>query len=133
MAPLERIASGDATLAYIVRAAHRPHETSFVTEPELVQQVGFIVYPAGGEIPRHFHRSLERRVVGTPEALVVRVGRCEVDVYDEARVLVATRELEPGDVIVFVGGGHGLRMLEDTVLLEVKQGPYPGESEKERF
>jgi hypothetical protein len=30
-------------------------------------------------------------------------------------------------------GGHGFRMLEDTVLLEVKQGPYGGQAEKSRF
>ena len=47
--------------------------------------------------------------------------------------LVATRELLPGDIMLMVGGGHGFRMLEDTVLLEVKQGPYTGLDEKERF
>jgi hypothetical protein len=47
--------------------------------------------------------------------------------------LVAPRELNVGDVMLMVGGGHGFRMLEDTVLLEIKQGPYTGENEKERF
>ena len=47
--------------------------------------------------------------------------------------LIATRELATGDVMLMVGGGHGFRMLEDTVLLEVKQGPYTGVAEKERF
>jgi hypothetical protein len=32
-----------------------------------------------------------------------------------------------------IGGGHGFRMLEDTVLLEIKQGPYSGIQEKVRF
>ena len=32
-----------------------------------------------------------------------------------------------------VGGGHGFRMIEDTVLFEIKQGPYGGPAEKERF
>jgi hypothetical protein len=41
--------------------------------------------------------------------------------------------LRAGDIAIAVGGGHGFRMLEDTVLLEVKQGPYPGQTEKERF
>jgi hypothetical protein len=35
--------------------------------------------------------------------------------------------------MLMVAGGHGFRMLEDTVILEVKQGPYTGEDEKERF
>ena len=41
--------------------------------------------------------------------------------------------LKVGDVMLMVGGGHGFRMLEDPVLLEIKQGPYMGEDEKERF
>ena len=36
-------------------------------------------------------------------------------------------------MLIAVAGGHGFRVFEDTVLLEVKQGPYPGEAEKERF
>jgi len=38
-----------------------------------------------------------------------------------------------GDVVLMVGGGHGFRMLEDTLFLEVKQGPYLDREEKERF
>ena len=70
---------------------------------------------------------------GTSEVLIVRRGRCEVDIYNDERQIVATRELRLGDVMIMVGGGHGFRMLEDTVLLEVKQGPYTGVDEKERF
>jgi uncharacterized protein YjlB len=77
--------------------------------------------------------SLERHIVGTPEVLVVRRGRCEADIYNEEQQLVATRELREGDILILVCGGHGFRMLEDTVLLEVKQGPYAGLKEKEHF
>jgi hypothetical protein len=41
--------------------------------------------------------------------------------------------LETGDIILLVAGGHGFRCLEDTVLLEIKQGPYTGLVEKEAF
>jgi hypothetical protein len=110
-----------------------PSETTFFTPPEFKQQVGFVVYPQGGVIARHVHRPLERHLVGTSEVIVVRSGRCELDIFDDDRTLVATRELAAGDVMLMVGGGHGFRMLEDTVLLEVKQGPYTGIEEKERF
>lgn len=129
----ERIPAEGPLLALLLSGRDDPSETTFPTPPELNLQVGFVVYPAGGEIQRHDHRSLERRIVGTPEVLVVRSGRCEVDLYDEERRHVATRELRAGDVILIAAGGHGFRMLEDTVLLEVKQGPYVGLDEKERF
>jgi uncharacterized protein YjlB len=72
--------------------------------------------------------------VGTGEVLLVRRGRCVVDLYDGDGDVVASRELVRGDVILLTGsGGHAFRMQEDTVLLEVKQGPYTGLAEKERF
>jgi hypothetical protein len=95
--------------------------------------VGFIAYPAGGEVQRHLHLPLERHLVGTSEVLFVRKGRCFLDVYDDGKDLVATREVRAGDLILMISGGHGLRMVEDTLFLEVKQGPFLECEEKERF
>jgi uncharacterized protein with PhoU and TrkA domain len=131
---VEHITScGGKSLAYIIRAEIDPKKTTFLTPSELKQQVGFVVYPAGGEVRRHVHRALERHLIGTSEVIIVRKGRCEIDVYDDERQLVASREIRPGDIMLMTGGGHGFRMLEDTVLLEVKQGPYTGIDEKEHF
>jgi uncharacterized protein YjlB len=124
---------GDVPLAYIIRGDLMPSRTTFLTPPQFKQQVGFVVYPAGGEIQRHVHRPLSRHLIGTSEVLIVRRGRCEIDIYNDDRQLVATRELREGDVMLMIGGGHGFHMLEDTVFLEVKQGPYTGQDEKERF
>lgn len=130
---IERICAGPTCLAYIIRAGFLPEETTFLTPPDYKQQVGYIVYPAGGEIEPHVHRPIQRHLVGTSEVLIIRRGRCEIDIYDDERQLVATRKLQEGDVMLMVGGGHGFRMLEDTVFLEIKQGPYTGEDEKEKF
>jgi quercetin dioxygenase-like cupin family protein len=127
------VASEGRTLALVVRGGEEPEATEFVTPDTASLQVGFVVYPRGGSIAPHSHRPLERTIVGTGEVLVVRKGRCEVDVFDDDRRLIATEELRVGDVVVFFAGGHGFRMVEDTVLLEVKQGPYTGLAEKERF
>ena len=130
---VEKIFSGEQCLAYIIRASFLPERTTFLTPPEYKQQVGYVVYPAGGQIQRHVHKPLERQLVGTSEVLFVRQGCCEVELYNDDRQLVATRELREGDIMLMVGGGHGFRMIDDTVLLEVKQGPYTGIDEKERF
>lgn len=133
MHSIERITHENQILCILIRASLLPTETTFLTPPEYKQQVGFVVYPAGGEIARHTHRALERHLTGTSEVLLVKKGRCLIDIYNDARELVATRELQTGDVMLMVGGGHGFRMLEDTVFLEIKQGPYTGLDEKERF
>ncbi len=133
MSLIEKIEWQDQLLAYIVRAAFDPQATTFVTPPELNLQLGFVVYPGGGEVARHTHKPLERHLTGTSEVIVVKEGRCEIDVYSPDRKKVATREVGRGDVMLMVAGGHGFRMLEDTVLMEIKQGPYTGTDEKDRF
>ena len=120
-------------LTYIIRADSAPDKTTFITPPEFKQQVGFVVYPAGGEVKRHLHLPLERHLIGTSEVLIVRQGQCLMDIYNDDRELVATRELRTGDVMLMVGGGHGFRILEDTIFLEVKQGPFLPVTEKEHF
>lgn len=133
MSAVEIISWQDTPLAYVIRNELLPRETTFITPPEFKQQVGFVVYSTGGEVARHLHKPLQRQLTGTSEVLILRKGRCIMDVYNNEKELVASRELNEGDIMLMVDGGHGFRMLEDTVFLEVKQGPYTGIDEKERF
>jgi hypothetical protein len=131
---IETIADASGVvLAYLVRGGTPPSETTFLTPHDCGLQVGHVVYPAGGEIARHVHLPIERHLVGSTEVLLLQQGRCEVDVYTDDRRMVLTREMHVGDILIAVSGGHGFRVLEDTVLLEIKQGPYPGGAEKARF
>ena len=117
----------------IVRAEPVPEETTFYTPRHFTLQVGKIVYPAGSEIPRHAHRPVIRHLAGTAEVLLVQKGRMLVDLYADDHALLCTREVGLGDVVILLSAGHGFRLLEDTVLLEIKQGPYGGLHEKELF
>ena len=65
--------------------------------------------------------------------LLIKKGRCVVDFYNNDKQAIATRELREGDILLLVDGGHGFHILEDTVFVEIKQGPYTGLDEKERF
>jgi len=129
----ETVETGGRVIGYIVRADAAPSKTRFVTGNDANFQVGFIVYPKGGEIQRHLHRPLRRDVVGTAEALLIRTGSCVVDFYDDDKQPIASTTLRAGDLVVFLAGGHGFRLLEDCVMLEIKQGPYFGLDEKTRF
>jgi hypothetical protein len=121
-------------LALVVRRGFSPASTRFVTPDDTNQQVGFIVYGRGTEIPRHSHLPLERHIKGTTEVVLVRAGSCTAEIYDSSRTaVVAEFRLETGDLILLNGGAHGFKVHEDTVLLEVKQGPFMTAPEKERF
>jgi mannose-6-phosphate isomerase-like protein (cupin superfamily) len=133
MKNVELISDKGQALCYIIRGDTCPTDTTFITPPEAKQQVGFIVYPKGGVIPRHIHRPLERHIIGMSEVLVIRSGHCQIEIYDEQECLVTVRDLYQNDVVVMVGGGHGFQIKEDTVLLEIKQGPYLGAEDKKLF
>ena len=128
---MEPIVWRSSALAYIIRGTVMPEKTHFPTPSDLEFQVGFVVYPAGGSVRPHRHAPVTRTIERTCEVIVVKKGKCEVDLFNDDRQLVATRELVAGDLIILVNGGHGFRMKEDTVLLEIKQGPYFGVTEKE--
>ena len=130
---IENISWNNQTLAYIITVDSPIEKTTFITPPEFKQQVGFVVYPAGGEIVPHIHLPIERNIIGTSEVLILRKGKCLVDFYNDLRKRVATRELKTGDVLILATGGHGFHMLEDTIFIEIKQGPYAGLDDKERF
>jgi hypothetical protein len=133
MENIETISDHGKVLCMLIHGSYLPDRTTFLTPPEFKQQVGFVVYPADGQIARHVHRPLERHLTGTSEVLLLKKGRCLIDIYNDDQELMATHELNVGDVMLMVGGGHGFRMLEDTVFLEIKQGPYTGLEEKEKF
>jgi hypothetical protein len=131
---MEFIKTSENVLAsIIIRREYKPTETTFVTSPDLAQQVGFVVYPAGGVIKRHLHKTVDRQNISSSEALIIREGRLEIDIFDSNKHLLATRELQAGDFVLMVSGGHGFRILEPVVLLEIKLGPYAGPADKELF
>lgn len=95
-------------------------------------QVGTWCYDAGKRLLAHTHHDVIRSVQRTHETLYVRRGRIEARVYNERRELVTTVEVNEGDVITLMWGGHGYTILENgTQVLEIKNGPYVG-AERDR-
>jgi len=133
MLQIEEIKSKGKILVYIIKNGQKIAKTHFLTPQNANMQVGYIVYPAKSVIPRHFHKKIIRRLDRTEEVLVVKKGSAYFDIYDGKKHLVATRRVKAGDIMIIVGGGHGFRVVKDLILLEVKQGPYTGVDEKERF
>ncbi|WP_435145593.1 hypothetical protein [Halobaculum sp. P14] len=86
--------------------------------------------PSGHEIEPHYHKDVVREVERTQEVLVIREGKVRVDIYDDDEREIESLTLEDGDVILLAAGGHGFEMLEETEMVEVKQGPYAGEDDK---
>lgn len=125
--------SEEDLLAIVIKSTYSPEITTFITDDNQLQQAGFVVYPKGGEILAHSHNPIERHIIGTPETLIVRKGSVLARIYNKEKILVEEIILLENDIIMLIDGGHGFDVLEDTILFEIKQGPYTGLIEKERF
>jgi hypothetical protein len=130
---VQRVEHNNKLLAIII-----PHDSSapgihFVTPPHFSQQLALMNHQAGHRIGAHSHRRVERQVFYTQEVLFIRTGKVKVDFYDDAKSRIAGCELGSGDVIMLVSGGHGFEILEETEMVEVKQGPYLGDEDKIRY
>jgi hypothetical protein len=132
-APFAEIRQQDRLLALILKASYDRPGLNFLTPQDLSLQLGYMTHPAGKKIAPHVHNPVKREISQTLEAVFVKKGRVRIDIYDDRRQPVASRELGAGDLVLFCGGGHGLEMLEETSLIEIKQGPYLGAQDKTRW
>lgn len=130
---IEHIKDGEIDLAMIVRRNYRSEGIEFFTPNSYSQQIGYMNRPAGYVIQPHVHNPITREVQYTNEVLIVRSGRVQVDFYSEEKAYLFSRELDEGDILLLIRGGHGFKMLEATEMVEVKQGPYAGDLDKTRF
>lgn len=133
MTGIERIFHETKELALIIRHSFHKDGIEFFTPGTYSQQVGYMGRPAGYIIAPHVHNPVPREVQYTKEVLFVRSGRLRVDFYTETQAYLESTILEGGDVILLAYGGHGFEMLEPTEIIEVKQGPFPGDLDKTRF
>ena len=130
---IEYIRNNNNLLAIIVRNNYKQDGLKFFTTETNTQQIGCVGHTKGTSCQAHIHNKIKREVFYTSETLIIKEGKVRVDIYDSNKNYIESKILEKGDVILFVDGGHGFKFLEDTQMIEVKQGPYSGEDDKERF
>ncbi len=129
----ETIHDNGLQLAIIIYSSHKEDGIRFFTNDNDSQQLGYMNRPEGYIIPPHRHNLVPREVHFTQEVLFIKSGKVRVDFYTNGQSYVTSRILLSGDVILLCDGGHGFKMIEQSEIIEVKQGPYCGEQDKVRF
>jgi len=133
MKTVERIEAEGKPIAIIVRNDFNQPGVNFCSPFEFSQQLGILVHPPGHEVKPHVHNLIARDVRVTQEVLFVIEGKIEITLYKESKDFITSRVLIQGDTILLAYGGHGIKILEPSKILEVKQGPYAGMEDKEFF
>jgi len=130
---IERIINEGIELALIIRGSYVGKDIEFFTPENYSQQLGYMNRPSGYVIKPHVHLSVSREVQFTKEVLFIKSGKVRVDFYTDKKNYIESKELQQGDIVLLAFGGHGFEVIENCEMIEVKQGPYAGENDKERF
>ena len=91
-----------------------------------ILQVSAMSLKQGRRVNPHKHVATARQTVGTQECWVVFSGQVEVQLFDIDDTAIDTFVLEAGECMTTYRGGHTLEVLNDAVIVEIKNGPYYG-------
>tara|TARA_A100001011_G_scaffold26364_1_gene25941 strand:+ start:463 stop:894 length:432 start_codon:yes stop_codon:yes gene_type:complete len=130
---IEQVTHNNKLLSLIIRVNYKSDGIEFFTPGNFSQQIGYMNRKRNHVIPPHTHNIVKREVNLTQEVLFIKSGKIRVDYYDQDKKYLESRILYKGDVVLLAGGGHGFEMLEDSEMIEVKQGPYAGDMDKKVF
>jgi len=128
MSQPQKVFDGEHLISIIIPGDIEVHGVKFITPKDFPFQVGFLAHPAKTEIKAHSHKKLKIETDVFHEFLIIQKGRVEVELYGIDNKSLTSVVLNAGDSILFADCGHRLRMLDDARILEVKQGPYPGDA-----
>jgi hypothetical protein len=130
---IETIQYDNTVVAIILYKDYHNEGIRFISPNEFALQMGYMSRPAGYVVEPHIHNPVRREVYGTQEVLFIKDGVIEIDFYSHDQAYLESRTLSAGDMILLVGAGHGITVLEPATIIEIKNGPYMEEADKGRF
>lgn len=133
MEGIEKIYCDEKFLGFILRKNYHNTGIQFLTDDQTPQQLGYMNREKDYVIVPHVHNNVPRTVEMTQEVLIIQSGKVRVDFYDDGKKYLESRIAYEGDIVYLGYGGHGFKMLENSEIVEVKQGPYCGTMDKVRF
>lgn len=127
---MKMIMEGEILLAKVITTEDFQPGLMFHSNEADNIQVSTWIHNKSKWLKPHFHNPIQRSTVGTQEVIVVLSGSIHVDIYDTRNCLASELTLRSGEVLISLNGGHGYFILDNnTRVVEIKNGPYFGQSE----
>ncbi|KKR34286.1 MAG: hypothetical protein UT63_C0003G0002 [Candidatus Gottesmanbacteria bacterium GW2011_GWC2_39_8] len=127
MKGFEKIIYKDKEIAMVFRGNMELEGIKFFTDEMNPFQIGIHNRPKGVKLNPHIHKMAHALVIKTiQEVLFVQRGKIRVNLFTKAGEKIQSVVLVKGDSILLMGEAHGVDILEDSYIFEIKQGPYPG-------
>ena len=90
-------------------------------------------HPKNYNIQPHLHKKRLTKILVTTEIIIILKGLIRIDFYSLKKKYLFSKKLKEGQIIFLMHGGHGFKVLKDTQMIEVKQGPFKKDSDKVKF
>ena len=98
----------------------------FLTNDESFIQVGTWKYEKGKVLDAHYHNTYERKAYLTQEVVIVLNGTILCNLFTLERDFITTVEVKEKQLIIQYQGIQEYEIIEDSKIIEVKNGPYFG-------
>ena len=122
------------TLALIIKNFNKNKKgIKFFTPNKLSQQVAYMYHKKKHVIQPHLHKKRLKKIYDTNEVLIILDGKMKVDFFTNKKKYLKNEVLNKNNIIILMKGGHGFKIMKDCKFIEVKQGPYLADKDKERF
>ena len=130
---IQEIKDGKKVIAMFISGKLRADGVKFLTPLNYPLQIGLLQHKKGKIVPPHYHPHLPYKVTNTQEFLYVVKGSMEVTIYTKNWKKKAKKKLRTGDAALFVDCGHSVIFSKNSRVIEIKQGPYPGDKKAKVF
>lgn len=128
---MNEIKFNDEIFAKIIDLNHLENGLNFFSNDDEFIQVGTWKYEKGKTLDKHYHNFFERISYRTSEAVLVLNGEIECSIFTEENQFIWKGKLKKNQLIIQLQGAHEYSIIEDSQVLEIKNGPYFG-PEKDR-
>ncbi len=129
--PIECISKDNKVLAMVIREKPPSQGVRFFTPDDYSLQVGKHFHRGGTVIKPHCHFPVKvTKNASLNEVLYIEKGKVKVNFYTKDGGKIDSVILNSGDLILLMEGGHGFEFLEETKMIEIKEGPFIAESKK---
>ena len=130
---VEIISIDTQIISIIIRNNFKKDGIEFFTPNSFSQQLGYMFRKKGYIIEPHIHNIKLREINLTQEVLYIKSGKVRIDFFNFKLDYLESKIVTIGDVVLLASGGHGFEFLEESEIIEIKQGPYIGDEDKLRF
>ena len=130
-----KIVHNEIIYAIIVKSNYKKKGINFFSKNKDSFQIGYINYPKGHEILKHYHPRRKKIIYDNNEALFIKKGKIRINFFDPKNMKKSfcSKILNKNDIILILYAGHGFEVIDNVQMLEIKQGPYYPKSNKIKF